>query len=83
MAAVGVEGREVVDMLSSCLETRDEENDSKINLAPSVEFDNFWSREGTRECLRFESENPFLVDIGIFLCRLFVTEEDSPFCKLE
>jgi uncharacterized protein YcgI (DUF1989 family) len=39
MAAVGVEGRDVVDMLSSFFETGVEEKDSKRNLHSSVEFD--------------------------------------------
>ena len=41
MATVGVEGREVVDMLSSCFDV--EENDSKRNLDSSVELDNVCS----------------------------------------
>ena len=43
MATVGVEGRDVVDMLSSCFETGVEEKDSKRNLDSSVEFDNVCS----------------------------------------
>ena len=39
MAAVGVEGREEVEMVSSCFEPGVEEYDSKRNLDSSVELD--------------------------------------------
>ena len=66
---MGVVGRDVVDMLSSCFETGVVERESKRNPESSVEFDNAWSlRFGT--CVHFNSasDKPLGVDIGILLC---------------